>query len=225
MMGQQYPGPWMQAPGAQPSEVPTTKADSEARAARRAIRKETEERVEAQRNQGQKPHRVRVKSGGGIDGGCEGKNEFDEALRTLVPRILDVSCAKWNDQPPNSVEKLRSAIDNEFEYVGSHLSEKGFKNAVKRQMKTERSKMKGWFLSGKKDCPISIEPDQWARLCEYWSKPETEAKAQRMANARKQVKKFSNVGRAGKAGKEALLVRNSGFFPLIPLIFWFTGDV
>lgn len=104
------------------------------------------------------------------------------------------------------MEKLRSAIDAQFEYVGQQLSDKGFKNAVKRQMKTERSKMKAWFLSGKKECPLTIEPDQWARLCEYWSKPETEEKAQRMANARKQVKKISNVGRAGKAGKEAQLV-------------------
>lgn len=215
MMGQQFPGPWMQPPRGRSdmsSEVPTTRAESEARAARRAIRKEMEERVDARRNQGQKPHSVRVKAGGGIDGGCEGKNEFDECLRSLIPRILDVSCVRWADQSPNSVSKLRSAIDNEFEYVGQHLSERGFKNAVKRQMKTERSKMKGWFLNGKKECPVSIEPDQWARLCEYWTKPETEEKAQRMANARKQVKKISNVGRAGKAGKEAQLVQLHAMF-------------
>ena len=66
--------------------------------------------------------------------------------------------------------------------------------------------MKAWFLGGKRECPVFIEPDQWARLCEYWSKPETEQKALRMANARKAVKNKSTVGRAGKAGKEALLV-------------------
>ena len=75
---------------------------------------------------------MRVKAGGGIDGGCKGKNEFDEALRSLVPRILDVSCEEWKDQSPCSIEKLRNALDNEFEYVGNKLSEKGFKNAVKR---------------------------------------------------------------------------------------------
>ena len=37
---------------------------------------------------------MRVKACGGIDGGCEGKNEFDEALRSLVSRILDVSCVR-----------------------------------------------------------------------------------------------------------------------------------
>ena len=161
---------------------------------------------------------MRVKAGGGIDGGCEGKNEFDEALRSLVPRILDVSCVHWKDQPPNSVGKLRSALDAEFEYVGNHLSDKGFKNAVKRQMKTERSKMKAWFLGGKKDCPVTIEPDQWARLCDYWSRPETEEKAKRMANARKQVKRASTVGRAGKAGKELQLVCFLHYFTTFSII-------
>ena len=149
---------------------------------------------------------MRVKASGGIDGGCEGKNEFDEALRSLVPRILDVSCVTWMDQSPTAVETLRTALDKEFEYVGHNLSSIGFKNAVKRQMKTERSKMKAWYLGGKKECPVNIEPDQWARLCDYWSKPETNQKAIRMANARTLVKNQSTVGRAGKAGKEAQLV-------------------
>ena len=162
--------------------------------------------MDARRAVGKKPQKVRVKAGGGIDGGCEGKNEFDEMLRSLVPRILDVSCVLWKDQSPSSIETLKGALDKEFEYVGNPLSDKGFKNAVKRQMKTERSKMKSWFLSGKKECPVTIEPEQWARLCEYWSKPETEQKAIRMAKARQAVKNQSTVGRAGKAGKEVLLV-------------------
>ena len=66
--------------------------------------------------------------------------------------------------------------------------------------------MKGWYMSGKKKCPVFIEPDQWARLCEYWTNLEIEQKAQMMAKARKNVRNTSNVGRAGKAGKEAQLV-------------------
>jgi len=211
MMGQPYANQWIPPPAPaiqQLQDQSKVKAESEARATRRATRKEAETNVELRRSGGQKPHTLRVKAGGGIDGGCEGKNAFDEALRSLVPRILDVSVLKWKLQHPGSVEKLRSAIDNEFEYLGHSLSDIGFKNAVKRQMKTERAKMKGWFMSGKKQCPVFIEPDQWARLCEYWSAPETEQKAQMMAKARNQVKNMSNVGRAGKAGKEAQLVSN-----------------
>ena len=209
MMGSQYPNPWMpQAPatGQGTQNLGKPRPESEARATRRAARKEVDSNVELRRSGGKKPHTLRVKLGGGIDAGCEGKNAFDEALRSLVPRILDVSCLRWKLQHPSSVEKLRSAIDNQFEYLEHNLSDLGFKNAVKRQMKTERSKMKSWFLSGKKECPVFIEPDQWARLCEYWSKPETEQKAQLMAQARANVKNTSNVGKAGRAGKEAILV-------------------
>ena len=67
--------------------------------------------------------------------------------------------------------------------------------------------MKAWYMSGKTQCPFFIKPDQWVRLCDYWAKPETEQKAQVMAKARQQVKNQSNIGRARKAGKEALLVR------------------
>ena len=162
--------------------------------------------MELRHSGGQKPNTLRVKAGGGIDGGCEGKNAFDEALRSLVPRILDVSVLTWKLQNPGSVAKLRSALNNEFEHLDHNLSDVGFKNAVKRQMKTERAKMKGWFMAGRKQCPVFIELDQWARLCEYWSKPETTQKAQMMVNARKQVKNTSNVGRIGKAKKEASLV-------------------
>ena len=210
MMGQSFPSQFYPppAPGHQDSEnLPKARPESEARAMRRATRKVAETNVELRRAGGQKPNTLRVKASGGIDGGCEGKNAFDEALRSLVPRILDVSVLTWKFQNPSSVAKLRSALDNDFEYLDHNLSDVGFKNAVKRQMKTERAKMKGWFMAGRKQCPVFIEPDQWARLCEYWSKPETTQKAQMMANARKQVKNTSNVGRTGKAGKEASLVR------------------
>ena len=215
MMGQSYHGQWIPpTPTADKGTegAPQVRRESEARATRRAARKDVETNVNLRRMGGQKPHILRVKAGGGIDGGCEGKNGFDEALRSLVPRILDVSILRWKHQNPKCVEKLRAALDSEFEYLDHNLSNVGFKNAVKRQMKTERSKMKGWFMAGKKQCPVFIEPDQWARLCEYWENPVTTQKAQVMANARKQVKNQSNVGRSGKAGKEAKLVRTLSLF-------------
>ena len=199
MMGQSYPSQWIPPPPVadeRTKAAPQVRPESEARAGRRAARKEVETGAELRRLGGQKPHALRVKASGGIDGGCEGKNAFDEALRSLVPRILDVSCLTWKMQNPASVENLRAALDSEFEYLDHPLSNVGFKNAVKRQMKTERYKMKGWFMSGKKQCPLFVEPDQWARLCEYWAKPETEQKANVMAKARQQVKNQSNVGRA-----------------------------
>lgn len=73
---------------------PQFEAESEASAARIAHWKNIEESVDAPRAVGQKPHKMRVKAYGGIDGGCDGNNEFDKVLRSLIPRILDVSCVK-----------------------------------------------------------------------------------------------------------------------------------
>jgi hypothetical protein len=44
---------------------------------------------------GHKPKKLRVKDGGDIDGGCPGKNAWDDAIRCLVPRILDMSIIEW----------------------------------------------------------------------------------------------------------------------------------
>jgi hypothetical protein len=103
MMGQSYGGQWI--PPTRTGEDGTQgdaqiRLESEARASRRAARKEVESNVNSRRLGGQKPHTLRVKVGGGIDGGCEGKNAFDEALCSLVPRILDVSILKWKLQNP-----------------------------------------------------------------------------------------------------------------------------
>ena len=124
IMGQQFPGPWLQpqqSPVAQPNEGPSKKSERDAKATRIAIRKEIKEKMDVRRTRGQKPHPVKVKACGGIDGGWEGKNEFDEALRSFVPWIFDVNYVKWKEQSPNNAEMLKSAIDNEFEYVGTKI--------------------------------------------------------------------------------------------------------
>ena len=41
---------------------------------------------------GRKPNQVFVLPGGEVDVTCEGKNPWDEALRELVPKCLDMSC-------------------------------------------------------------------------------------------------------------------------------------
>ena len=130
MMGQSYHGQWIPPPptaGEGTQRAPQVRPESEGRATRRAARKEVESNAKLRRLGGQKAHILRVKAGGGIDGGCEGKNAFDEALRSLVPRILDVSILKWKMQNPTCVEKLRAALDSEFEYLDHPLSNLGFK--------------------------------------------------------------------------------------------------
>jgi hypothetical protein len=69
---------------------------------------------------------LRVKDGGDIDGGCTGKNAWDNAVRSLVPRILDISVVEWEAQKSAAVEKLRNALDADFEYVPQMLKSTRF---------------------------------------------------------------------------------------------------
>jgi hypothetical protein len=50
-----------------------------------------------------------------------------------------MSVIEWEGQRPESLEKLREALDLEFEYLGCPLNIWGFRDAVKRFMKIERS--------------------------------------------------------------------------------------
>jgi hypothetical protein len=71
-----------------------------------------------------------------VDGRFDGKNAWDEVVRTLIPHILDVNVIKWERREPTSLEKLRAALDRQFEYVNNEFSMVGFKNMVKRWLKT-----------------------------------------------------------------------------------------
>ena len=71
---------------------------------------------------GKKAARVEVRDNGDINAKSEGKNAWDKAVRNLVPKILDLSIVEWSKQKPAAVQKLRDALDNEFEYVGNPLS-------------------------------------------------------------------------------------------------------
>jgi hypothetical protein len=154
-----------------------------------------------------KPHKIRIKVGGGdVDGCCEGKNAWDEVMRTLIPHILDISVVSWVDHHLDSIEKLKLTLDKEFEYVDNKLSIMGFKNMVKRWLKTKRTKLKTRFLEGGTECPINIEPIHWERLTICWSKLEILKKVEQMSNAKNKVKNLTSVGQTGRTKKEARLV-------------------
>jgi hypothetical protein len=201
--GMPYGNPWMLMPqtaDAGPRE------DSLARASRRQKRKEYDAGAMSRTTGGHRPNKLRVKDGGDIDGGCPGKNAWDDVIRSLVPRILDISVIEWEAQKAVVVEKLREALDVDFEYVPVTLSQRGFRNAIKHFMKTERSRLKAQYMAGNITCPVHIDPRQWQRLQEYWGSNLQREKAEKMTIARKQVKNIGNVGRKGKDGKEAAVV-------------------
>jgi coenzyme F420-reducing hydrogenase gamma subunit len=182
--------------------------DSAARAGRRHKRKEYESMAASRSNTGHKPNQLHVKPGGYVDQASKAKNAWDDAIRSLVPRMLDMSVIEWEGQRPESLEKLREALDLEFEYLGCPLSIWGFRDAVKRFMKTERSRLKGKYLAGDTQCPLHIQPSQWENLQTYWGNSSQVQKAEKMAIARRQVNNASHLGRKGKGGRDADLVRH-----------------
>jgi hypothetical protein len=108
---------------------------------------------------GQKPYTLRVKAGGEIARRCPGKNAWDAAVRTSVPRTLDMSVLSWKEQSPEAIAELREHLDRDFEYVGYHLTEFGFRNAVKRFMKSKRAQLKRQYQEGHTTCSIHIEEE------------------------------------------------------------------
>lgn len=155
---------------------------------------------------GRKPNRVYVLEGGEVDATCEGKNAWDEALRDLVPKCLDMSVVDWKKHQPHTLKKLRDSLDTEFEYLGGQLSMVGFRTAVTRFMKSERCRLKLRYLKGMDSPPEHIEILEWERLKQYWNTDAQKVKAKKMAKARTFVKNYTQVGRKGKAGKESVSV-------------------
>src|SRR5579875_2846236 len=76
-----------------------------------------------------------------------------------------------------------------------------FKTAIKRFLKTERSRLKARYVSGESTCPVHVDPQQWKKLQAYWQSEDHISKVDKMTNARRSVKDNTNVGRKGKFGK------------------------
>jgi hypothetical protein len=121
-----------------------------------------------------------------------------------------MSVIKWEGHRPESLEKLKEALDLEFEYIGCPFSMSGFRDIMKQFMKTERSRLKEKYLARDTQCPLHIQPTQWENLLAYLARDTLQvAKTKKMANARHQVRNASHVGRKGKGGREAKLVRDA----------------
>ena len=145
----------------------------------------------------QKSYTLRVKAGG-----CPGKNAWDATVRISVSRTLDMSVLSWKEQSPDVRAELREHLDCDFEYVGYHLTEFGFWNAIKRFMKSEHTQLKRQYQGGHIACPIHIEEEQWTRFQEYWNTNVQMEKSRKMAMAMGSIKALSTIGRKDKDGRE-----------------------
>jgi hypothetical protein len=182
--------------------------------AKKTIEFEAEER----KRKGLPPHKAEVTKHGKIDGSCDGKNDWDNAMRGLAPRILNMAVVKVGEQNLMDMVKLRSQLDSLLEYIHHELNARGFRDCVKRFMKSERSCLKkGYQKDGQTRCPLGVDVDQWATLVKYWEERNTQKKTSQLTGARSAVTKLNKYGRGGKTIVEAKLVcvcLNIIFLPL-----------
>ncbi len=85
-----------------------------AHGAQRIEKKNKDATIEAWAAMGQKPHKIWVRPRGHIDGVSEENNVWAEIVRTLIPKILDISAIKWDHHKPESLDKLRASLDANF---------------------------------------------------------------------------------------------------------------
>jgi len=88
-------------------------------------------------------------------------------VRTLIPKILDISVLQWEGHELSSLDNLGVALDKEFEYVENELSIIGFKNVMKRWLKTKHCKLKALYFGGKTKCLVNVKPVYWEKLKVY----------------------------------------------------------
>ncbi len=150
---------------------------------------------------------MEVTKHGKIDGSCDGKNDWENAMRGFAPRILNMAIVKVGEQNLVDMAELRSQLDNFFEYIHHELSACGFRDCVRRLMKSERSRLKKRYQKdGQNRCPFGVDANQWVTLVKYWEECNTQKKTSQLIGARGVVTKSSKYGRGGKVAAKAKLV-------------------
>jgi hypothetical protein len=181
-------------------------------------KKTIEFEAEKRKRKGLPPHKVEVTKHGKIDGSCDGKNDWDNAMRGLALHILNMAIVKVGEQNLVDMAELRNQLDNLFEYIHHELSARGFRDCVRRFMKFERSHLKKRYQKdGHTGCLLGVDADQWVALVKYWEERNTKKKTSQLTSARGVVTKLSKYGRGGIVIAEAKLVcvcLNLIFLPL-----------
>jgi hypothetical protein len=126
-------------------QEPSNRSKAHIKTQQRVAKKTIEFEAKERKRKGLPPHKVEVTRHGKIDGSCDGKNEWDNAMRGLAPRILNMVVVKVGEQNPVDMAELHSQLDGLFEYIHHELSARGFRDCVRRFMESERSCLKKWY--------------------------------------------------------------------------------
>ena len=188
-----------------PSKSSSIQEDSLKRRNRRASRREAEEESSRRVDAGMRPHTVQVRSSGIIDSGCKGHLKWQEYIRDLTPRMLDMSVVNYEEQGESSKQKLKEVIFAKFEFLENEVTDTSFHRMIKTWMRRDRERLRR-VHGGKSKPPPKYSDKQWETFKQYWDSPAYKKKSEKMSETRSKVVNCSRVGRDGYAGRDEKLV-------------------
>ena len=189
-----------------PSKSSSIKEESLKRRERRTKKREAEEEARKREEKGLKPYVVQVRSSGIVDSGCRGHLKWQELVRDLTPRMLNMGIFKYEDQSESSKNLLRDALMNKFEFVDHVVTKVGFDRMIKTWMRKERERLKRTHGHQIKP-PGNYSEQEWEAMKGNWDSPASKIQSEKMSETRKKVTSNPRVGRQGYAGKREKLVR------------------
>ena len=65
-----------------------------------------------------------------VDASCIGHTKWNEFIRFLTPKLLNMGEADFTKQDSENLDKLRAALDAKFEYIGNKVIESAFQRMV-----------------------------------------------------------------------------------------------
>lgn len=184
------------------------KEESLKRRERRAHKREAEETARRRESSKLKPFVVQVKPLGVIDSSCDGHLKWQEYIRDMTPRFLDMSIIRYEEQNERSKEKLRDDVRNKFEFVGNEMTDGFMDKIIKTWLRKDRERAKR-IHGGKTAAPLRYSDKEWDGLNKHWGLPSTKSQSEKMAEKRQKVQLNPRVGRLGYAGKATKLVGTS----------------
>lgn len=153
-----------------------------------------------------KPYVVEVRSSGIVDSRCRGHLKWQELVRVLTPRMLNMGIFKYEDQSESSKNLLRDALMNKFEFVDHVVTKVGFDRMIKTWMRKERERLKRTHGAQIKP-PGNYAEEDWEAMKRNWDSPASKIQFEKMSETRKKVTSNPRVERQGYAGKREKLVR------------------
>ena len=172
---------------------------------RRENKKQADKESLRRKAQGLQPHAVQVKPSEIVDSGCKGHLKWQEYVRNLTPKFLDMSIILYEEQSEHSRAKLWETTKNSFEFLDYEVTQKSFDRMIKTWLRKDRERMKRNHGSSVK-APPHFSDKEWESMRKYWNSPDTKQVSERMCETRKKVANNPRLGRLGYAGKRAEMV-------------------